>query len=805
MILCDFKGFFASKNVLFLIIITVFFSGTNNTLSGQNKSLDSIFNAFNNYSNLHREVAYCHLNKSTYIKGESIGFSAYVLDKDFKIPSNIAKNLYCVITNSNNEVVKSKLVKVTNGFASNIFKIDSVFTSGNYTFKAYTNWMRNFDEPNGFTESFRVIDPETKITNEKMANTTLDVQFLPEGGHFVDMVRCNVGIVVKNAEGFGVPNITGELFDDNNKSVLAFKTNAFGIGRFQLLPDFSRKYIAKIKYLNKTFEFKIDDIKPKGISINVNSVSKVVAVEFKTNKNTLADIKGKLFMLNIHNGKQQRGIVITFDKERVVKTIKMEELFSGINIFTLFDENKKPVLERMIFNYNGLNIANVGTPTRTKFNDSIRVKVPLKNFSNTAAKSCNISISVLPEYTKSYTRHHNIISYTHLQPYVKGYIENATYYFTDIDVRKKYDLDNLLITQGWSSYDWNNIFNNTVKDNYVFEDGIVLKARQNNKNQRDFVVYPLKHNKRLTVNLPKDEANFTVTNLYPETDEKLGVATLNRKDKLRIPDLFVQFYPSTIPTYYNKLKALQTKVFTFDKITPVSYFENLDLDDLQVLEEVTIKGEKRKEKINRLQRNQFARVDIFDDSKRRMNLTFTGYVNNYIPEYTAYEGGGTIDIFRTVSTSLRTETQRPLIYLDDMLLGDFNFLYGFDMSTIDYVSVNDTGVGEGFQGANGVIKIYTSLDFGKNSNNNSFKQFAFPLAFAESKKFYTPKYKVYGDAFFNDYAVIDWIPNCTIDNAGNLNFTIYNTNTNVKLFIEGINDKGDFLSGVKVLNTSNPD
>ena len=127
------------------------------------------------------------------------------------------------------------------------------------------------------------------------------------------------------------------------------------------------------------------------------------------------------------------------------------------------------------------------------------------------------------------------------------------------------------------------------------------------------------------------------------------------------------------------------------------------------------------------------------------------------------------------------------------------------MNIVDYILVNDSGSGEGFIGSGGVIKIYTSLDFVNKSKNNPFSQFEFPLTFSENKKFYVPKYNVYNNDFFEDYGVIDWIPNCDIDKNGNLNFTVYNpANNSIKLFIEGITDTGDLVSEVIVVNKDAP-
>ncbi|MCE2612787.1 hypothetical protein LVD13_07370 [Flavobacteriaceae bacterium D16] len=785
--------------------LLVFCSLTSVSSTAQEGNLENISNAFSEYNTLFREVAYCHLNKSTFVKGEMLGFSGYVFEKDTKVPSNTTKNLYCVITDNEDKIIKSKLVKVTDGFTHNVFEIDSLFTSGNYTFKAYTNWMKNFEEPNAFVESFRVIDPEVESTDKiTVIENTLDAQFLPEGGHFVDAVRTNVGVIIRNAKGFGVSNIEGNIYDANNNLITSFKTNHLGIGRFQLIPSLNEQYVVKINHFNKAFEYVIDDIKAKGIAININNVNNDLAIELKTNERTLRGIKGRPFKLTIHNGKQLKGLPVVFEAINLVRRVEVEDLSPGINIITLFDENNQAVLERMFFNYQGIKLVNSGKAIHTKVRDSTRISLPLTAFANGLVENLNISISILPEKTKSYYRHHNIISDTYLQPYVQGYVENAAYYFTDVNRKKKYELDNLLLTQGWSSYNWGQIFKNNVNDSHAFEDGIVLRANQNNKRQKDFMLYPLKSNEGMEISLPEDKNSFIVSELYPEEGERLGVATLNKKGKASKPNLYLQFFPSSIPDYYTQVKTLPTRQFAKIQTLTDSPFRISDLRETQMLDEVVVSTSAREIEIRKLKESAFYDVDIFDEAKRRMMLTFANYINVYVPEFFATEQFGNFTLTRRMPTSLVNGFQTPAVFLDDMLINDLNFFYGFYMDIVDYVTINDNGIGEGFIGTNGVIRIYTSRDFINEKQNSSFRSFKFPLAFSKVKKFYVPKYDVYNDAFFEQYGVMGWIPDGQIDARGNLNFTVYNpANINMKLFIEGVTDKGDFISEVKVLDVNN--
>ncbi|SEE09993.1 hypothetical protein SAMN04487765_1397 [Tenacibaculum sp. MAR_2010_89] len=771
--------------------------------SAQQKKPSSIIKNFQEYTSNYRETAYCHLNKSTYIKGEMLGFSSYVIDKTQKKASQSTKNLYCVITDKNNKIIKSQLLKINKGVAHNIFRIDSLFTTGQYTFKAYTNWMKNFDEPNAYIESFNVIDPKkTTFEEKKKISNVLDVQLLPEGGHFVRDVKTNVGVAIKNEYGYGVPDIEGSLYDSNNQIITTFKTNFLGIGKFLFVPKTNKSYTVKINHLNKEHKYAIAGIKNKGITIRLNQSNSKVAIELNTNRKTLKNIKNKPFKLIIHNGNIIKEGTIKFKKTKFVKVIDYKNLLPGVNVFTLFDTNNNPILERVFFNYNGINIETLGKSSFSKVGDSLKISIPFAKSLNETKNNIHLSVSVLPKETNSYQKNHNIISYTHLQPYLKGYIENAGYYFSKINRKKKYDLDNLLITQGWSSYEWSTIFNSKPINSFPFENGIVVKVNKNNLNNSTFFLSSLKSNNATLINLPKDKKSFSEIGLYPQDEETIDVSVLNKKGKLIKPNLYLQFYPNKVPKFdnlYTSTLSPKSPLFTLEENTiPFTKFE---LNDQQNLDEVTIKGNIEQKRIDKIEKNSWGDVYIVNDFFRDSGLTLAHYINAYIPGFSANEYLGEFIISSGSSLSFNGSAP-PLVLLDGMIQSSNDFLYHFNMSHIDYIIANRHGLGEGVRGANGVIKIYTLKTLKPKKSTQNIRKFQFPLTFSSSKKFYVPKYKTYHDTFYNEYGVIDWIPNPKIDQNGNLTFKIHNpANTSITFFIEGMTQKGTYIVGSKTLNT----
>ncbi|GAB4154459.1 MAG: hypothetical protein Tsb0033_02470 [Winogradskyella sp.] len=233
--------------------------------------IDIISGTYDEYVNLPREVVYLHLNKTTLFVGESLGFTAYVLNKNDKKLSLQTKNLYVTIEDKNQKIIKQKMVMVDNGVASNIFEIDSLFSNNTYTIKAYTNWMRNFNENNFFVEGFKVESIETyQPKNNTTTTIDTDAQFLPESGHLLHGVENAIGVVIKDRNGYGLDSALGEVVDKNGTVITTFKTNQFGIGSFPLIPKYGSNYSINVSHEDKSYQFQLNQvIKKQGIILSV--------------------------------------------------------------------------------------------------------------------------------------------------------------------------------------------------------------------------------------------------------------------------------------------------------------------------------------------------------------------------------------------------------------------------------------------------------------------------------------------------------------------------------------------------------
>lgn len=765
-------------------------------------SEERIVDSYKSFAEVPKEIVYVHLNKSLFAKNEMLGFSAYTINKGNKKLSKLTSNLYCVIKDENNKTIKSKLVRVKNGLANNTFKIDSTFSSGIYSFKAYTNWMLNFDEKNYYEANFRVINNNIEL-NKESQKISYSIQVLPESGHIVENTFNSIGIAVKDNKGKGLPFAKGKIIDENNEIVSIFNCNEFGLAKTYLFPKKNIKYKVVIK--NKpNLEKDINSIKPLGFNMSLKFQEDLLKLTFKTNKKSLQFLKNKEYFLVIHNGTEMKIKEFIFpDNTEFYDIIKKEILFSGINIFTVFDKDKNlPILERICFNKIGIKSSNIQHIRNSKEQDSTTIYLSLNQKIN-PSKINNLSISVLPTNTKSYNFESNILSQVYLEPYVKGNIENAKYYFNENTKSVDYNLDLLLLTQGWSSYDWGTIFSKPIIK-HSFEKGIDIVANLNDKKDKEFITYPLKHNSSQLFKLSSKDKAFKQKGLFPYTDETFKISALNKRKEVSKPKLYVQFYPSKLPELENN----NFNNIYFDNYKVKSdYSNNLDNfwklnKETEVLDEIIIKSNKERRRRDSLQDKSFGRIDFFDDKKRSRGFTLAMYLNSR--GYDARDDNGLLTIVDRRPNTFNNST--PMLILDDIILQDFSFLGRYTLDLVDYIMIDRTGQGYGIRGGAGVIKIKTdpNVILKNRAKKDQLQTYKFPVSFARPTKFFVPMYDSFNSSFFNEVGVIDWKPNVKVNSKGIIKFKISNNNLkSYLLFIEGVFNDGEFISQkIKVSNNS---
>jgi hypothetical protein len=123
----------------------------------QRDFLDAVTDRFEKYVNsVPREEIYVHTDRQEYVAGEDVWFSIYLIDRQTAKPTDSGKIAYFEILNPENRPVVQKRISLDQGFGPGQIVLPDTISSGIYTLRAYTNWMKNFLPENCFSKSLLI-------------------------------------------------------------------------------------------------------------------------------------------------------------------------------------------------------------------------------------------------------------------------------------------------------------------------------------------------------------------------------------------------------------------------------------------------------------------------------------------------------------------------------------------------------------------------------------------------------------------------------------------------------------------------
>jgi hypothetical protein len=429
-------------------------------LSVKAQVIQDVQNSFNQYKqSALQEKVFVHTDKTTYLPGEILWFKIYCVDGNDHKPLNLSKVVYVdVLDNSQNTIIQAK-VAIKNGVGNGSLYIPVTVSNGNYKFRAYTNWMKNFSPDFYFEKMVTFVNPlKSPEGSIKPADAAYDVQFFPEGGNLVAGIESKVAFKAVNQNGKGV-ELRGAVIDQHNDTVTRFRSLKFGMGSFLLTPVAGNSYKAVVKIANTIPVTK--DLPA------VNAQGYVVKL---TN-----DASGQLNVTVSNAGSANENVYLFVHTRQVIKaaesailtngtaSFKIDKniLGDGISHITIFNSAKQPVCERLYFK----------RPTQQLFitagSDQQQYDVRKKVTVNIAAKDkadkpleTEMSMAVYRTDSLQGIDQSEIFSYLWLGSELKGNIESAGYYLKNVNAETDEALDNLMLTQGWRRFQWSKVLDN---------------------------------------------------------------------------------------------------------------------------------------------------------------------------------------------------------------------------------------------------------------------------------------------------------------------------------------------------------
>ncbi|MDB5003319.1 MAG: hypothetical protein JWQ34_1544 [Mucilaginibacter sp.] len=301
----------------------------------------------------------------------------------------------------------------------------------------------------------------------------VDLQFMPEGGYLIAGLPTKIGFKAIGTNGLA-KDIEGYIIDNKRKNIVSFKSAHKGMGVFNLTPEKGETYTAIVA--NKTFALPL--VSTSGINLQVVNTLGSDSVKISINSSIdLLNNQPLLLAGFVNDVPYYETSIIASGQKKTVSLSK--DLFpSGIVHFTVFNSLGQPISERATFVDHSDRLIISAMPSKTAYHtrDSVFLAISMKSKIGDPISAGSLSVAVTDDgLVKQDSLENNIVSSMLLTSGLKGTIEDPAYYFSDAPSATT-DIDLLLLTQGWVSYNWPEILQPGAQTKFTPEKGLILSG-----------------------------------------------------------------------------------------------------------------------------------------------------------------------------------------------------------------------------------------------------------------------------------------------------------------------------------------
>ncbi len=622
--------------------------------------------------------------------------------------------------------------------------------------------------------------------NARLADK-FDISFLPEGGNLLNGVENRVAYKAINAMGHPI-DVEGRLLDQKGHEILSFKSVHDGMGDFAFTPEPGNHYIAMVKTGSaKETRFKLPEGIDKGIVLSADYAGlDSVRVRIVTNMGPgNMPVNTHYFLLAQTRGKPGFSAEFDLENKDSVVFIPKYKLPTGITHLTLFNAEARPVSERLIFinNFDQLNVNVIPSVSELARRKKVVTEVRVRDKQGNPVRG-NFSLSVVKTSKQSSDR--NILTNLLLTSDLKGDVEDPGFYFTGWDKKREKLLDYVMMTNGWTRFDWNTVLlNQKLPVKFPPENGIEITG----KITRELFKLPLNDIK----------VKLTILNQYNDVfTTRSGPRGLFSFSGLEYAD-----------TVAVKLEAARNT----GKKNLVIYVDQKEMSRIKDMNYVTEQrlqkpgpegryptaeesGEEdpfaeENNKIYRIYNEPGKQDVIIVDEKLEHLQNVAQIIQGRIPGVLV--NGNSINIRGINSFFASTD---PLFLVDGVIVDkDFALsMSPYDIDRIEVLKGPECAI-YGSRGANGVIAIYTKRGKFMVKGEIDFKM----LGYYSPRTFYSPKYDVnhQDDPFGDDRTTLFWKPSVTTGVNGDASVSFYTSDVEGKyaVIVEGTSPDGKVGAG----------
>ena len=801
---------------LFSILIAIFLAQP--SLPAQENPSERLVNKLIEQSQTYpQEKIYLHTDKPYYSAGDTIWFKAYLLHAGLHQAMPFSRYVYVELINAQNQVIIREKVRPENQQYYCQMPLDSKTLPGQYSLRAYTNYMRNIDERYFFRKDIfigNVIQSgddtqeailntpyyeENTETNDNANNESgqaaYSVQFFPEGGHLIAGALQTVAFKAVDTDGWGC-HVSGHIEDADGKELVQFQDAHAGMGSFVLMAEKNKTYTAVCENeWGDQVRIALPAATDSTYSLQVTQRAQQLIVKPIVPMD--ATLSEELYMVAHLRGAPY--YTYTFHAEQPYVALPKAELPAGVMQIVLMNAHGECLAERLAFIRQPRQEEITLSADKTAYGKRDRAHIQVKTLAN-----ADLSVSVTTDaYVQLDSCDMNIESYLLLCSDLRGHIEEPGAYFLESNRQADAQLDILMLTQGWRRYDIPKLCSGLLDEHtqHELEVGSILCGK--------LQTYPIRRaipNAHISIfNAEHNYFNAVTTDNrgrfcfdgFEYADSTSFFVQAEKKQQGVIMELSMenQDFPQVsfkIPYSRKDMANDETLQRLLHHSRERYYFENgtmtIDLDEIGITVKASDNIRKERGALYHYASYTFEPEDIED-----------------------FAGATLIDILlqapgitlNSTGDGILMRNVTPLIVINNMTgqMQDLSTIQPMDVEMIDILrDPSQTALYQG--GGNGVICIYLKQGQRNEERPLGSHQKVVPyLGYTSPKEFYQPIYSVEKNRNNNlpDYrSTLYWQPNLTCDENGTADFRFYtgDSKSDCTILVEGIGPKGEILRKV---------
>jgi hypothetical protein len=297
--------------------------------------------------------------------------------------------------------------------------------------------------------------------------TSLDVQFLPEGGDLISDFNNKVAVRAIFPDG-SPAKVTGKIKNDSEE--ISFQTNSSGLAAFNITPQSREKIEVQLETETGKMNLHLPEVKDQGINLAVNSSQgNLVNILIQSKAFQNISPSGEALMVVHARGRIGHMQVINLQQGVSGARINKSQLAPGINQITIFEPEGTPLAERMVFipfeSELKLKLEANAVNTKPREKNTWTLTMDGENFEGGIYSAAIVDANESPFQSSS-----SINSYLKLESELRGKIHNPKKLLGEN--RDDEGIDLIMLTHGWKRFDWEKVLEGNFENQNFIEQGI---------------------------------------------------------------------------------------------------------------------------------------------------------------------------------------------------------------------------------------------------------------------------------------------------------------------------------------------